>query len=301
VVNNLKDFGIHQLPSEECMFVKYIYPRANSTTSPKQGGCTDDPEWFGDVDDRDIDEHGRLLSNNTDIFGTRIPHKILAILWVDDFVIAYTTGNKDVDKLVAHLKKHFTITVDEFTWFLKCEIIRDRSNRTLYLSQARFAEDCVQSIMGVPFSEVKKTNHTPFVEGYMPNILGCSKSSADVEFMSTRTERFRSHVAKLLWLTRTRQELRFAVSPHVGSWAMRARRIGLIYERLQDILLDRLTKGLNSKHNHDHSTPTVTQIGELMFPPGGQYLAGGFLFWGVPYIQPVNNNDSWQCLPLNQN
>jgi hypothetical protein len=212
VVNNLKDFGIHQLPSEECMFIKYIYPRANSTTSPKQGGCTEDSEWFGDVDDRDIDEHGRLLSNNTDIFGKRIPHKILAILWVDDFVIAYTTGNKDVDKLVAHLKKHFTITVDAFTWFLKCEIIRDRSNRTLYLSQARFAEDCVQSIMGVPFSEVKKTNHTPFVEGYMPNILGCSKSSADVEFMSTRTERFRSHVAKLLWLTRTRQELRFAVS-----------------------------------------------------------------------------------------
>jgi hypothetical protein len=203
VVKKLAAQGLHPLPSEQCIFVKYIYPRRTSA-----GG---EAPWYVEVNDADIDTEGRWLSNNTDVYGNRVPHKILALLWVDDFVIASTYKNQDVDSLIAALKADFTVTVDPFRWFLKCEIVRDRPNRKLYVSQAVFAAACVAAIMGVTVDMVRKTHGTPLPESYFPSGLGKCQSKEDTEFMSTRRERFRSHIAKLLWLCRTRQELRFAV------------------------------------------------------------------------------------------
>jgi hypothetical protein len=208
VVTKLAAQGLHQLPSEQCLFQKFIYPRQLTP----QGDESDTAPWFGDVSDDDLDSEGRLLSDNIDVYGNRVPVKIVALLWVDDFVIASTYRNKDVDLLIDALKRDFKITVDKFEWFLKCHVIRDRPNKTLYVSQAVFATQCVEAILGVPVDKVKKTHGMPLPEGYFPSGLGQCKSVDDHEFMLTKKDLYRSHVAKLLWLCRTRQELRFSVS-----------------------------------------------------------------------------------------
>jgi hypothetical protein len=214
VVEKLAAQGVTPLPSERCLFVKYVYPRRITTEGDgvSPGNESSSEPWYGTVADEDLDAEGRLLSNNVDVHGNRIPHKILALLWVDDFVVGSTYRNGDVPELIKALKRDFRITVDDFEWFLKCEVVRDRASRKLYVAQTMFAAACVMAIMGVSVELVKKTHGTPLPESYMPSELGKCKSKEDVDFMASRKDRYRSHVAKLLWLCRTRQELRFAVT-----------------------------------------------------------------------------------------
>jgi hypothetical protein len=79
VVGKLAAQGLHPLPSEPCVFVKYIFAR--QTASMGEDGNESSP-WYGEATDENIDEQGRLLSDNVDVYGNRIPHKILALLLI---------------------------------------------------------------------------------------------------------------------------------------------------------------------------------------------------------------------------
>ena len=77
-----------------------------------------------------------------------VPHEPYAFMkdsmviffYMDDLVIAYRKQNQlKVDLAVEELKKHYTLQGgDELQWFLRVEVIRDRSKKLIWLSQSDY-------------------------------------------------------------------------------------------------------------------------------------------------------------------
>ena len=67
---------------------------------------------------------------------------IICFFFVDDIVFAFRKKDRDdVNQIVTSLKKTFTITeLGELKWFLGMHVIRDRSKRSLWISQLSYIE-----------------------------------------------------------------------------------------------------------------------------------------------------------------
>jgi hypothetical protein len=71
---------------------------------------------------------------------------IIIFYYVDDIVLAYRrTDQEKADEVATKLKEHYTLTGGhDLQWFLGIEVIRDRTKRLIWLSQASYIEKIVR-------------------------------------------------------------------------------------------------------------------------------------------------------------
>jgi hypothetical protein len=154
-----------------------------------------------------------LWSEQRNLDGTLMHHRLRLLCYVDDILLASTKGNPLTKLFVDHMKSTFKIKLDPLVWFLNCLVQRDRGKRTIWLSQQQHAERCVENVLGVTASKVNP-NRLPWEPGYQPDSTGCATTLEEQQFMELeeRTPNFRRSVAKHIWLLRTRPDLNFAIS-----------------------------------------------------------------------------------------
>lgn len=65
---------------------------------------------------------------------------VILFYYVDDIVVAFKEEKRSVaDDLITHLRSKFALQGgDEAQWFLGVAVVRDRANKTIYLSQADY-------------------------------------------------------------------------------------------------------------------------------------------------------------------
>jgi hypothetical protein len=158
---------------------------------------------------------GRPLvwSKQRTLDGALMHHRLRLLCYVDDILFASSKENPISALFVEHLKSSFKVKLDPLVWFLNCLVQRDRSKRTIWLSQQLHAERCVEAVLGVAASKVNG-NRLPWEPGYQPDSTGCADTLEEQQFMDIeeRTPNFRRSLAKHIWLLRTRPDLNFAVS-----------------------------------------------------------------------------------------
>jgi hypothetical protein len=107
---------------------------------------------------------------------TPVPHEpccfvkegVIIFFYVDDIVVAYRKANQPkVDFLIEQLKSIYQLTGgDELQWFLGIEIVRDRIQRLIWLSQAAFIDKLANLITNTsgpyPTTPMKQKELFPF-------------------------------------------------------------------------------------------------------------------------------------------
>ena len=86
---------------------------------------------------------------------------IICFFFVDDIVFAYRKKDKgEVAQIVKSLKKTFNMTeLGELKWFLGMHVIRDRSKRSLWISQLSYIEKVAHQ-----FTDLQRCPETPMTE-----------------------------------------------------------------------------------------------------------------------------------------
>jgi hypothetical protein len=192
-VELIKSFGFEQSGTEPCVFNLVLDGRTTQLDgSPLRR------KWPA------------MMSNNTNVCGERMWHTIRLGLYVDDIPMGITRGNPVKDQFLAHLQTVFEVKIEPMSFFLNCEIDYDKEKRTIYLSQRMHTLKCIEMIMGTN-SGIKSTK-TPMEPGYHPNTKGIADDDVDFMGRQNRTERYRTMTCSLLWLTRTRPDIAFAVT-----------------------------------------------------------------------------------------
>jgi hypothetical protein len=76
-----------------------------------------------------------------------VPHEltldeILIFFYVDDIVVAYRKpAEPTVHRLINKLEQHYNLEGgNDLQWFLRIRILRDRENRTIWLSQSSYTK-----------------------------------------------------------------------------------------------------------------------------------------------------------------
>jgi len=129
---------------------------------------------------------------------------VIALLHVDDLLIS-TKNKKNIDLIIPRLKTAFNLKEkcdEHISGFLGIDILRDRTNKHIHLSQKHFIKELLQ--------ETNMTNchpaNTPLPSNYKPE----EKSSQCETILGLP---FRTVVGKLAWLaSKTRPDLSFAVN-----------------------------------------------------------------------------------------
>lgn len=87
---------------------------------------------------------------------------IICFFFVDDIVFAFRKKDRDeVTQIVTSLKKTFTITeIGELKWFLGMHVIRDRSKRSLWISQLSYIEKVAHQFI----PDLQRCPETPMTE-----------------------------------------------------------------------------------------------------------------------------------------
>ena len=122
---------------------------------------------------------------------------------VDDFWLSAPKGRKDlIDEVVVGLQKLYTLReVKEPDVFCGVEVVRNRENRTLKLSQKLFIQDLLEKWM--PSSSVTKD---------VPATPGVRLSRMGAPLSTSRAREYREVVGSLLWCSnRTRPDIAQAV------------------------------------------------------------------------------------------
>jgi hypothetical protein len=192
-VQLLLDFGFEQSGNDPCVFNLILDGRTLQRT-----GQPVRRQWL------------EMWSNNTDVHGNRMHHKVRLGLYVDDIPFGITKGNPIKDKLLDHLRTVFKVTMEPLQFILNCEVDYQQSHRKLFLSQRMHTMKCVELILGST-SGVKKIA-TPMEPGYFPDMKGVDDDDSDFMSLKNRIERYRSMTCALLWLTRTRPDIAFSVT-----------------------------------------------------------------------------------------
>ena len=75
-----------------------------------------------------------------------IKNGIMVFFYVDDIIFAYRKENEeDAAAAITELQKNYALTGGkDLQWFLGVEVIRDRPNRMLWLSQASYIDKIAQ-------------------------------------------------------------------------------------------------------------------------------------------------------------
>jgi transposase InsO family protein len=192
-VGLILSFGFEQSGSEPCVFNLVCDGRTHQAD-----GTPVRRQW------------PEMWSNNTDVYGKRMHHTFRLGLYVDDIPMGITRGNPLKEQFLDHLRSVFEVTIEPLNFFLNCEMEYDRGNRTMYLAQRFHTKKCVEMIMGTS-SGIHKTR-SPMEPGYSPNLKGIEGDNPDFMSEQNRVERYRSMTCALLWLTRTRPDIAFAVT-----------------------------------------------------------------------------------------
>lgn len=151
----------------------------------------------------------------------RQKHTVLLILYVDDVAIA---SNDDglLQIVMDHLKKDFDMKdLGPLTYFLGIQIIRDRPNRMIYLSQRRYVQEIITRFN----MDSAKPVDTPMEPGLVLSKGQSPTDAAGIQAMSSTP--YRSGVGSLVYaMVCTRLDIatavgivsRFLANPGTAHW-----------------------------------------------------------------------------------
>ena len=124
-----------------------------------------------------------------------LEHKIYLPLWVDDFFLFFpTSSTAQAAILWAKFRKHFQLKEwEDVTDCLNCDVIRDRPNRKLSLSQEKFIRLLADKVK-LPNA---KAPATPMASDFKPRKTDCPDPPTAT---SDQTD-YRSNVASLIYCT----------------------------------------------------------------------------------------------------
>ncbi|KAJ3569220.1 hypothetical protein NP233_g5191 [Leucocoprinus birnbaumii] len=134
---------------------------------------------------------------------------ILVLVWVDDMVIGGPKNSK-IDEFKAQIKRHFDITdLGEVNYVLGLQVIRDRANGLIYLSQETYIKSVLERFGMANAHPVS----TPLPVGIM---LSASQSPQTERERHEYQEyakgiHYLALVGSLLYATQTRPEIQYAV------------------------------------------------------------------------------------------
>jgi hypothetical protein len=141
---------------------------------------------------------------------------IICFFFVDDIVFAYRKKDKDkVTQIVNSLKKTFTMTeLGELKWFLGMHVIRDRSKRSLWISQLSYIEKIAhqftlnlqscpetpmaeEELMPLPLEEeVDEADRTLYQQKIGSLLFAGISTRPDIAFATARLSRFNQRPGK---------------------------------------------------------------------------------------------------------
>ena len=135
--------------------------------------------------------------------------RILVPVFVDDMTIGCKTDAQALG-IIGELKKHFKLReLGPTTWLLGVAIERERSQRTLSLSQRQYAVDVLERFGMADCHPVT----TPLDPSHKLSAADAPVTPEDIEFMSTRAKEYASAVGAIAWLAlATRPDLAYPVS-----------------------------------------------------------------------------------------
>ena len=139
------------------------------------------------------------------------PYRCIVVHWVDDVLLASTPGSPDAARFVAAMKAEFELTGgDPVTWVLNQEVIRDRSNGTMLLSQRAHIRQTAEAVLGsADFAGAKVKS--PLPEGYFPRPLE-EATGLGVGEQKRMTSKYRQALGMCLWIAcQTRADCQYAV------------------------------------------------------------------------------------------
>ncbi|CCE34838.1 uncharacterized protein CPUR_08777 [Claviceps purpurea 20.1] len=140
-------------------------------------GLRESPQmWFEELT-RQLKALGLIPSDEEPCLFYTEARDVFLIFFVDDILVAYHRDNKDAaDRIIAGLKKAFELDDrGEARFFLGIEIIRDRPNRTIYLSHEAYINK-----LGEKFNQVERATFPaipiPVIE-YRKSDIGTDKAT----------------------------------------------------------------------------------------------------------------------------
>jgi hypothetical protein len=127
-------------------------------------------------------------------------------------LFASTPGNPLVPQFLSFITaKQQKYTVEPLQFFLNMTVTRDRVARTITLSQSKHVTSLLEKVFKSTDISQIKSNATPLPEAHMPS-AGTLNSVDRLIMTEERIADYRSWVASLLWITRTRPEIKWHVS-----------------------------------------------------------------------------------------
>jgi hypothetical protein len=141
-----------------------------------------------------------------------------AILWVliyvDDALLCHSADDLRADFVGALSRRFPTEDKGSLSWILNLSVTRDRSSRTLTISQELYVTDLMSKFGHLVEEELSRRYDCPMEEGFMIDTTECPVlGSAEHDAMRARREIFMSLVGAFLWLANmTMPHLSFAAS-----------------------------------------------------------------------------------------
>ena len=209
VATNVMKFGFKRCLSDPCVFV---LQSDDPALLMHEGKIVTDKDFPGTSECLELtDKAGKVIGYQR-IGANKKPlnHVVYLGQYVDDILLCSTPDNPKVKELTDFLEqREHKFTLEPLEFFLNMFVYRDRSTRTLTLSQEKHARKIVSEVFGNEVGNVK-SNVIPMKDGYMPQ--PCEDTAADRLYMTEeKHSQYRSWTASLLWISRTLPEIKYSV------------------------------------------------------------------------------------------
>ena len=209
VATNVTEFGLKRCLSDPCVFV---LQSDDPALLMHEGKVVTDKDFPGASECLELIDKAGKVKGYQRLGANKKPlnHVLYLGQYVDDILLCSTPDNPKVKELTDFLKqREHKFTLEPLEFFLNMFVHRDRSTRTLTLSQEKHARKIVSEVFGNEVGNVK-SNVIPMTDGYMPQ--PCEETAADRLYMTEeKHSQYRSWTASLLWISRTLPEIKYSV------------------------------------------------------------------------------------------
>ena len=204
------EFGLVQSKTDPCVY--HMISAEPALLLHSDGSIVTDPQHPKAATCIEVEHNGSVAFQRVGADDIPLNHTIIIGQFVDDMLFASTPDNPMVPKFLAFITaKQQKFTVEPLQFFLNMMVTRDRAQRTITLSQQKHVTALLQKVFRTNDVSQIKCNKTPLPESHMPS---ATESSAEDRLIMTdeRVADYRSWVASLLWISRTRPEIKWHVS-----------------------------------------------------------------------------------------
>ena len=128
------------------------------------------------------------------------PHVTMALIYVDDLLVASTPNNPDEKDLLRRLRQEFTVTGgDDLDYYLGGDVVRHRQNRTMTIDQRQFIKDICNCYLG---TAPRLSTPTMLPPKFKPTKADCPQTEAEQLKFKANAKKYRTTVGQLLYVYR---------------------------------------------------------------------------------------------------